>query len=56
MTLSTYSFNLNTRIEFGDGMIANVADFAKELGMTKVLLVADKGILAAGLTKPVCHM
>ncbi len=53
MTLSTYSFNLNTRIEFGDGMIANVADFAKELGMTKVLLVADKGILKAGLTKPV---
>lgn len=53
MTLSTYSFNLNTRIEFGDGMIANVAEFARELGMSKALLVADKGILAAGLTKPV---
>lgn len=53
MTLSKYSFNLNTRIEFGEGQIAQVADFARELGMTKVLLVADKGILAAGLTKPV---
>ncbi len=53
MTLSKYSFNLNTRIEFGEGMIDNVAEFAKELGMTKVLLVADKGILSAGLTKPV---
>lgn len=53
MTLSKYSFNLRTRVEFGDGMIANVAEFARELGITKVLLVADKGIIAAGLTKPV---
>lgn len=53
MTLSKYSFDLKTRIEFGEGMVENVAVFAKELGMTKVLLVADKGIIAAGLTKPV---
>lgn len=53
MTLSKYSFDLRTRIEFGDGMIANVAEFARELGITKVLLVADKGIISAGLTKPV---
>ena len=53
MTLSKYSFNLRTRVEFGDGMIANVAEFARELGITKVLLVADKGIISAGLTKPV---
>lgn len=50
MTLTTYSFALPTRIEFGPGISRNAAKEAKALGATKVLLVADKGVLNAGLT------
>ncbi|MDR2295443.1 MAG: iron-containing alcohol dehydrogenase [Clostridiales Family XIII bacterium] len=53
MTLSTYSFALPTRVEFGEGVIRTVGKEAKALGATKVLLVADKGVIAAGLTKAV---
>lgn len=53
MTLSTYSFALPTRIEFGQGVIANVGEEAKAFHAKKVMLVADKGVIGAGLTKPV---
>lgn len=53
MGLSTYSFSLPTRIEFGDGVIKNVGREAKELGATKVMIVSDKGVIGAGLVKPV---
>ncbi|MDR0596680.1 MAG: iron-containing alcohol dehydrogenase [Clostridiales Family XIII bacterium] len=53
MTLSTYSFSLPTRIEFGEGVVKTAGEEAKALGATKVLLVADKGVIGAGLTKPV---
>jgi alcohol dehydrogenase class IV len=38
-----------TGIEFGPGAIASLADATGELGMRRPLLVADKGVLAAGL-------
>ena len=53
MGLSTYSFSLPTRIEFGDGVIKNVGQEAKKLGATKVMIVSDKGVIGAGLVKPV---
>ncbi|MEG2174105.1 MAG: iron-containing alcohol dehydrogenase [Oscillospiraceae bacterium] len=53
MGLSTYSFSLPTRIEFGDGVIKNVGKEAKILNATKVMIVADKGVIGAGLIKPV---
>lgn len=53
MTLSTYSFALPTRIEFGQGVIANAGEEAKAVQARKVMLVADKGVIGAGLTKPV---
>ena len=53
MTLSKYSFALPTRIEFGEGVIKEAGKEAKALGATKVMLVADKGVISAGLTKPV---
>ena len=53
MTLSQYSFALPTRIEFGEGVIGKAGSEAKALGATKVMLVADKGVIAAGLTRPV---
>lgn len=53
MTLSNYSFAIPTRIEFGQGVISKVGEEAKALGAKKIMLVADKGVINAGLTKPV---
>lgn len=53
MTLTKYSFELPTRTEFGEGVINTVGDEAKAMGATKVMLVSDKGVIAAGLTAPV---
>lgn len=39
-----------TGIEFGSGSLASLADATGELGIRRPLLVADKGVLAAGLT------
>ncbi|HEV7276678.1 MAG TPA: iron-containing alcohol dehydrogenase [Devosiaceae bacterium] len=38
-----------TGIEFGPGVIATLADAVAELGVRRPLLVADQGVLAAGL-------
>jgi choline dehydrogenase len=38
-----------TRIVHGDGAIARVGDLVAELGVTRPLLVTDKGVVAAGL-------
>ena len=53
MTLLKYSFELPTRIEFGEGVINEAGKEAKLLGATKIMLVADKGVICAGLTRPV---
>ena len=47
--LSRLSFELPTRIEFGTGVTARVADTLKELDTHCVLIVTDKGIRSAGL-------
>lgn len=38
-----------TGIEFGAGSIASLSDALKELGIARPLLVADQGVMAAGL-------
>lgn len=53
MTLSRYSFALPTRIEFGEGVIKEAGKEAKALGAKRAMLVSDKGVINAGLTKPV---
>lgn len=53
MTLFNYSFTLPTRIEFGQGSMAKVGEEAKALGATRIMLVADKGVIGTGLTEPV---
>jgi 4-hydroxybutyrate dehydrogenase len=46
-----------TTIEFGAGVIATLADAVRELGMKRPLLVADKGVVAAGLAaKALAHL
>lgn len=44
---------LPPRIVIGDGVAKQVGKEAKILGATKVLLVSDKGVEAAGLVKPI---
>ena len=53
MGLSTYTFELPTKIEFGEGVINKVGDAAREMGAKRALIVADKGVIAAGLVEPV---
>ncbi|MBR0597899.1 iron-containing alcohol dehydrogenase [Sinanaerobacter chloroacetimidivorans] len=53
MTLLKYSFSLPTRVEFGEGVIKQAGKEAKSLGATKIMLIADKGVISAGLTQAV---
>lgn len=46
-----YTFSLPTKICFGAGSVEETGKYAKELGMRKVMIVADKGVLDAGLSK-----
>lgn len=51
--MKTFSFQLPTRIEFGNGVSRNVGTEAVALGGTRVLVVTDAGLRAAGLVDPV---
>lgn len=53
MILPRYTFSLPTRIEFGEGVIHEAGKEAKALGAAKVMLVADQGVIRAGLTQAV---
>jgi alcohol dehydrogenase len=46
--LAAFDWQPRTRLVFGPGMLAQVGDLASELGVRRVLLVTDKGIVAAG--------
>jgi alcohol dehydrogenase len=50
--MRTFSFQLPTRIEFGDGLSRQVGAEAKSLGGTRALVVTDSGIRATGLLEP----
>src|SRR6185295_11365641 len=43
-----FDFHLRTRVVFGGGSVARVGELARELGFTRTLLVADRGVLAEG--------
>ncbi len=45
----TFSYELPTKIEFGVGVAKRVAEHVRDCGGGKVLLVADPGVLAAGV-------
>ena len=51
--MTEFEFHLPTRIRFGAGISKEVGLEAKGLGATKVLIVADKGVIGAGITRPV---
>jgi alcohol dehydrogenase len=44
----TFDFHPRTRLIFGDGVSEQVGALAREAGFRRTLLVADKGIVAAG--------
>ena len=43
-----FDFQLRTRVVFGEGALARLGDLARELSFTRTLVVADRGIVAAG--------
>jgi len=49
----TTVWSFPTRVVFGDGSIETIADEAKALGATKVLVVADAGVVEAGVVSSV---
>ncbi|MED1469911.1 iron-containing alcohol dehydrogenase [Bacillus salipaludis] len=51
--LETFSFNLPTRIEFGNGQIHNLTEYVRELGGTKVMVITDKGLNQSGIVEKV---
>jgi len=51
--MKNFSFQLPTRIEFGNGVSGTVGDEAKGLGGSRALVVTDPGVRAAGLVEPV---
>jgi alcohol dehydrogenase class IV len=46
-------FRIPTRIHFGRGVALTVAEPLRQIGATRVLLVTDKGVIAAGLVRPI---
>jgi choline dehydrogenase len=49
--METRTVELPTRIEHGPGAIARLGALVRDLGVTKPLLVTDKGVAAAGLVE-----
>ena len=44
----SFDFQPRTRVIFGAGVIERVGDVARELGFSRTLLVADRGLVASG--------
>ena len=47
---SFFTFRTNTRLVVGEGRVAELGNVAQELGGSRVLIVSDAGVLAAGHT------
>jgi alcohol dehydrogenase len=43
-----FDFQNRTRVVFGEGAVRRLGELARELGFTRALLVADRGMLAVG--------
>ena len=46
--MKPFDFALHTRVVFGEGSLDQLGALARELGFTRSLIVADKGIVVAG--------
>jgi alcohol dehydrogenase len=50
--LTSFDFDLRTRVVFGPGAAGQLPALARERGFTRTLVVSDPGIAAAGLVEP----
>ena len=48
-----YTFSLPTTVRFGVGVVKEAGACAKSLGAARVMIVADQGVIRAGLTRDV---
>jgi alcohol dehydrogenase len=46
------TFDMPTRVQFGRGIVATLAEEAERFGATRVMVVTDPGVLAIGLVEP----
>ena len=51
--LQQYTFSLPTTVRFGVGVVKEAGECAKSLGATHAMIVADQGVIRAGLTRDV---
>jgi alcohol dehydrogenase len=53
---SVFDWQPRTRVVFGPGTLDQLGSLARELGMTRVLLVSDPGIVQAGYASRATHL
>ncbi len=53
MFINDFSYECKTRIEFGVGNLSKAGEFAKELGGTKAMIAADRGVRSTGIVDKV---
>ena len=51
-SLAPFDFQLPTRVVFGNGCVARIAELASTLEAQRILVVSDPGIVEAGLVHP----
>lgn len=51
--MKTYTYQLPTRIEFGNGVSSQVGDEAKALGASRAMVITDPGVRSAGIVDPI---
>src|SRR4051794_13784057 len=54
--MQPFDFTLRTRIFFGQDALAQIGTLARELGFTRTLIVADRGIAATGQVARVANL
>ena len=52
----SFEFKLPTRILFGVNLVENLAEEVKVLGIQRLLLVTDKGVVNAGLIERIIRV
>src|SRR2546422_11102291 len=49
--MPSFDFFTRTRVVFAEGALARLGELARELGFTRTLIVADRGLVAVGYVK-----
>src|ERR1700754_1178796 len=54
--MESFDFQPHTRVVFGDGAFSQLGGLARELGFTRTLLVADRGLLGCGFVETAARL